>query len=71
MALYTALELAPGDTIRLLLVLPYSRLPLSIEATVRNRLGYRYGVEFVQLSPQAEQELRRITSILELTGIEE
>ena len=68
MALYVALDLALGDKIRLDFVLPYSRAPLSLDAVVRNRQGFRYGVEFVQLSPETEQELRRATSILELTA---
>jgi hypothetical protein len=69
LALYVAVELATGAKLRLDFVLPYSRTPLSVNAIIRNRQGFRYGIEFVQLNSEAEQELGRVCSILDLTTV--
>lgn len=68
MALYIPLGLAVGTVLRLSFQLPYSRVVFGVHATIRNCQGFRYGVEFLGLNDLEAEELRRITSILELTA---
>jgi len=51
MALTIPVELSVGQRIRLVMLLPRSDREIRIEATVRNRKGHRYGVEFTTLCP--------------------
>src|ERR1700694_6022325 len=51
MAIYVPLELAVGTSVNLSFQLPYSRMALGVRAIVRNSNGFRYGVEFVNLTP--------------------
>jgi hypothetical protein len=68
MAIYVPLELATGTLVSLSFQLPYSRMILGVRARVRNSEGFRYGVEFVDLTLAELQEIKRITAILELTA---
>ncbi len=68
MAVYVPLELAVGTSVNLSFQLPYSRMVLGVRAIVRNSSGFRYGVEFVNLTPSEAAELERVTSILKLTA---
>lgn len=68
MALYVPIELNIGDKLQLSFQLPYSRMRLGISAFVRNRNGFRYGVEFVGLTAAETAEIQRVTSILELAN---
>ena len=46
-------------TLEMELILPYSQQPLKINAVIRNRRGFCYGMEFVNLAaPEREQILR-------------
>ena len=47
MALTAGLELKPGDETEIEFTPPYSGTPIRIRGIVRNRSGYRYGMEFV------------------------
>lgn len=59
MALFVAHDLEVGQRLEVEFTLPYSRQPLRVRITIRNRTGYRYGAEFVTLSvPQSEEILR-------------
>ncbi len=68
MAVYVPLELAVGTSVNLSFQLPYSRMALGVRAIVRNSNGFRYGVEFVNLTPSEVAEIERVTSILKLTA---
>src|SRR5215510_10812704 len=46
MAAYVPAELNIGDRVSIEMMLPYSREALSLVAIVRNRSGFRYGMEF-------------------------
>jgi hypothetical protein len=67
MAIYVPVELAVGTPVNLSFQLPYSRIAFGIRAIVRNSNGFRYGVEFVDLTSWEPMEITRITSITELT----
>jgi hypothetical protein len=68
MALYTPIELERNQEIQLSFVLPYSRVQFGIKAFVRNRDGFRYGIEFANLSEKELEEIERITKILAMTA---
>lgn len=68
MSVYVPLELAKGDVIRVMFELPHSRMRFGIEAVVKNRIGFRYGVEFLELTPSETLELERVIKILGLSG---
>lgn len=67
MSLYAAVELAIGDQIRVEFILPNSRLKLNIKAVIRNRIGFRYGIQFEDLTPAESTEMTRVAGILALT----
>jgi len=59
MSAYISMEIGVGKTLEMELTLPYSQQPLKINAVIRNRRGFCYGMEFVNLAaPEREQILR-------------
>jgi hypothetical protein len=68
MAIYVPLDLAVGTLVNLSFQLPYSRIVFGVRAIVRNHNGFRYGVEFVNLTPSEAEEIKRIASVLKLTA---
>lgn len=48
MAVYVPVELEIGETVLLELVFPLVQEPVMVSATVKNRLGFKYGVEFIE-----------------------
>jgi hypothetical protein len=54
MAVYVPVELEVGQTVLLELVFPCLQQPVFVSATVKNRVGFKYGVEF--LGPTQEQQ---------------
>ncbi len=69
MAIYVPLELAVGHDVVVVLEVPQCRVRLGLTATVRNRNGYRYGVEFAALSNTERQELKRALQELAISTI--
>ena len=65
-AIYVPLDLAVGTLLDISFQLPYSRMVFGVHAIVRNSNGFRYGVEFINLTPSEAVEIERVTSILEL-----
>jgi hypothetical protein len=68
MAIYVPLDLAEGTSVNISFQLPYSRMVFGVRAIVRNSNGFRYGVEFVNLTPSEAAEIERVNSILKLTS---
>ncbi len=66
MAMFVAHELALEQRLEVEFTLPYSRQPLRVRIVVRNRNGYRYGVEFLTLSPPQKEEISRLCKALTL-----
>ncbi len=66
MALFVAHELQVGDRLEVEFTLPYSHQPLRAGIAVRNRNGYRYGVEFLTLSGPQREEILRLCKALTL-----
>src|SRR5713101_8007511 len=62
MALFAGAELRPGDQVAVEFTPAYSGPPIRVDATIRNRTGYHYGVEFLIASDNQKlrvEELRR------------
>jgi hypothetical protein len=64
LSLYAPMELAKGDVIKIAFELPHSRMRFGVSAVVKNRDGFRYGVEFLELTPQEFAEIKRVTKLL-------
>lgn len=53
-------ELHPGDMVEMEFSLPLSRLTLHLRALVRRRNGLNYGLEFLTLSAQQRDAIKRL-----------
>ena len=60
MAMFVPIEFRKEDTIEVEFTLPHSRLPLRIQAVVRNTDGHRYGLEFLNVTDAQKQEIVRM-----------
>jgi c-di-GMP-binding flagellar brake protein YcgR len=69
MAAYIPTEFAVSDVVDLELALPYltGQQPLRIRAVVRNRNGFRYGLEYMSLAPADREMLLKCLRALSLT----
>ena len=64
MALTAGVELKPGDETEIEFTPPYSGLPIRIRGIVRNRSGYRYGMEFVAADARETEQVDRLRLML-------
>jgi hypothetical protein len=64
MSLTAGVELRLGDEAEIEFTPPYSGLPIRIRGVVRNRSGYRYGMEFVAGDDQELEEVQRLKTML-------
>ncbi len=60
MAVYAAAEVEEGQHVTVEFTMPYSRKQLVIEAVVRNKQGYRYGLEFLALSSTQRGDIKKL-----------
>ncbi len=60
MAMFVPIEFHKEDTLEVEFTLPQSRLPLRVQAVVRNRDGHQYGIEFLNLTETQKQEIIRM-----------
>jgi hypothetical protein len=65
MALFVDAELQIGDMLEIELPVLGTAQPLKAKAEVRNRDGQRYGVAFIDLSPQEVQQLLQLCELLD------
>lgn len=63
MALTAGVELEPGHQIAVEFTPPYS-MPIRVKGTVRNRFGYRYGIEFVRDGVEEAEVVARLRLML-------
>lgn len=66
MSAFIAAELESGQTISMTLTLPYSSEQLQLHAVVRNRSGFRYGLEFLSPSERDRAVIERCCTALSL-----
>jgi c-di-GMP-binding flagellar brake protein YcgR len=64
MAIYVPSELPVGSSVNIAFQLPCSRMVLGVRAIIRNSNGFRYGVEFVDLTSAEAEEIKRIAKEL-------
>lgn len=64
MAVTAGVELKPGDRIEIEFTPPYSGSPIRIRGIVRNRKGYRYGMEFLAEGAQEVEPVDRLRTML-------
>jgi hypothetical protein len=64
MCLFIGVELGLGEEIEVEFTPPYSGSPLRVRSQVRNRTGYRYGVEFVPEGKKERSEVNRLRQML-------
>lgn len=68
LALYVPLELKVGQEVRLEIEIPNARFKFGIRGLVRSADGYRYGIEFRDLSRKELEELKRSLHLIALTA---
>ena len=66
MAIFVPHQLSVEDRAEMEFTLPYSRQPQRVIVHVRNRSGYRYGVEFMTLSMPQRDEIIKTCKTLTL-----
>ena len=64
MCLFIGVELGLGEEIEVEFTPPYSGNPIRVRSEVRNRTGYRYGVEFVPQGKKERSEVARLRQML-------
>lgn len=65
-ALTAGVELKPGDETEVEFTPPYSGSPIRVRGIVRNRTGYRYGIEFLAGDHQEAQQVDHLRSMLSI-----
>ena len=61
-----AAELHLGDVLELQFGLPYTSVVVLLEAAVRRREGYRYGLEFVRVIASDREKINKACVVLDL-----
>jgi hypothetical protein len=69
MAVTVGVELKPGDEAAVEFTPPYTGLPIRIRGVIRNRQGYRYGVEFVTASEEEKEQADRLRTMLSVLSV--
>jgi hypothetical protein len=64
MCLFAGVELSLGCQVEVEFTPPYSGQPIRARGVVRNRDGYRYGVEFIIEDKQAREEVAQLREVL-------
>ena len=57
MAVYVPAELEPGDSVTLELIFTNPQETVTLRAVIKNRVGFKYGVEFINPSPEQQQTI--------------
>jgi len=65
MALTAGVELKIDDTIAVEFTPPFSASPIRVRGTVRNRKGYRYGIEFLIGGAEETEQVSRLKLMLQ------
>jgi len=68
MAIFAGTELAIDTQVQVEFTPPYSGQPIRVRCFVRNRAGYRYGVEFITESDNDYESVNQIEAVLRSIG---
>ncbi len=66
LAAFLPTELGIGELVELYITLPYASQPLKLNAVVRYRRSFTYGMEFVDITPAQQAIISRTCGALEL-----
>ena len=55
-----------GASVNLQFTVPVATIPVRVRGVVRNHAGYRYGFEFIELTPQQQETITRTCRMLGL-----
>jgi hypothetical protein len=64
LAIFVGMEARLGERLWVEFTPPYSSEPLRVPAVVRNRTGYRYGIEFDAENPEENEKVARLRELL-------
>lgn len=67
-ALYVPIELELGARVELELTIPRSRAPLRVPAMIRDRIGFRYGMEFLVINKAQRTEIANFVELRKTLG---
>ena len=65
MCIMAGVDLKFGDVVEIEFTLPYSGEPIRVSSAVRNRVGYRYGCEFIPDGQGEQQVAARLRQVLQ------
>src|SRR3954467_14165581 len=68
LAVFAGIELNVGDNLFIEFTPPYSSKPVRVPATVRNRRGYKYGIEFEAESEQERKLVEQFRMLLQFAA---
>lgn len=68
MTVFAGVELCINEQVALEFTLPYAGHPIRVRSFVRNRSGYKYGVEFIAENETDSQDVGQLESILKALG---
>src|SRR5436305_6472214 len=66
--IFAGAELKDGDELFVEITPPYSGEPIRVRSMVRNRSGYKYGVEFLWLNAEEHEQTAKFRSLLRLAS---
>src|SRR5258708_7722535 len=66
MRVFVPRDLEMGRWLTVELNLPYNREELKVRAAVRNRVGFEYGIEFLEISEEEREAIRKNCRVLNL-----
>ena len=64
LAIFAGIEVRLGEEIGVEFTPPYSSEPLRVRGIVRNRKGYKYGIEFLAENPDEHERVARLRELL-------
>ncbi len=65
MAVTAGVELKVGREVAVEFTPPFTGLPIRVRGIVRNRTGYRYGLEFVTANAEETEQVTHLRSLLQ------
>ncbi len=68
MCIFAGLELRVGQRVEIEFTPPYNGKPLRASGTIRNRNGYKYGLEFLASSREEKEQVQQIRQVLQVLG---
>ncbi len=68
LCIFVGLELRVGQRVDIEFTPPYNGQPLRARGTIRDRDGYKYGLEFLANSQEDKEQVQQIRQVLQVLG---